>query len=80
MCWAWFALVIDENGKAVREAATKTGSVLDIRLANEEHIAARVEDAVSDSAASAKRASKPKTKAKPEPSGDGGRVSYCSAK
>ena len=68
-----FALVLDENGKAVREAAqVKTGSVLDIRLANEQHIAARVEDAALDSAAKAKRASKPKTKAKPKPSGDGG--------
>ena len=68
-----FALVLDENGKAVREAAqAKTGSMLDIRLANEQHIAARVEDAASHGAAKAKRASKPKTKAKPKPSGDGG--------
>ena len=68
-----FSLVLDENGKAVREAAqAKTGSMLDIRLANEQHIAARVEDAASDGAAKAKRASKPKTKAKPKPSGDGG--------
>ena len=39
-----FALVLDESGKALREAAqAKTGSVLDIRLAREQHIAARVE-------------------------------------
>ena len=68
-----FALVLDENGKAVREAAqAKTGSVLDIRLANKQHFAARVEDAAPDSAAKAKRASKLETKAKPKPSGDGG--------
>jgi len=68
-----FAMVLDENGKAVREAAqAKMGSVLDIRLANEQHIVARVEDAATDSAAKAKSASKPKTKARPKPSGDGG--------
>ena len=68
-----FAMVLDENGKAVRDASqAKTGSVLDIRLANEQHIVARVEDAASDSAAKAKSAPKPKAKAKPKSSGDGG--------
>ena len=68
-----FALVLDESGKPLREAAqAKTGSVLDIRLAREQHIAARVETGAASTKPSLKPKAKPKSKAKPKPSGDGG--------
>jgi len=67
-----FALVLDESGKPLRRAAqAKTGSLLDIHLAGDQHVAARVEAG----ALSPKSSLKPKTevkKAKPKPSGDGG--------
>ena len=68
-----FALVLDESGKPLREAAqAKTGSVLDIRLAREQHIAARVETGAASTKPSLKPKAKPKSKPKPKPSGDGG--------
>jgi exodeoxyribonuclease VII large subunit len=65
-----FALVLDEAGKPLRDAAQATnGSLLDIRLANAQSVAARVE---AGAAPQPKRAAKPKKKANPKPSGDGG--------
>jgi exodeoxyribonuclease VII large subunit len=65
-----FALVLDEAGKPLRDAAqAKNGSLLDIRLANAQSVAARVE---AGAAPQPKRAAKPKKKANPKPSGDGG--------
>ena len=67
-----FALVLDESGKPLRRAAqAKTGSLLDIRLAGEQHVAARVEAGERSPKSSLKPKTKPK-KAKPKPSGDGG--------
>ncbi|MGB2207901.1 MAG: exodeoxyribonuclease VII large subunit, partial [Parvibaculales bacterium] len=68
-----FALVLDESGKPLREAAqAKTGSVLEIRLAREQHIAARVETGAASTKPSLKPKAKTKSKPKPKPSGDGG--------
>ena len=62
-----FALVLDETGAPLRDAAqAKTGSLLDIRLAHAQSVAARVE------AGEATVNHKAKPKAKPKPSGDGG--------
>lgn len=62
-----FALVLDETGAPLRNAAqAKTGSLLDIRLAHAQSVAARVE------AGEASVKLKAKPKAKPKPSGDGG--------
>jgi exodeoxyribonuclease VII large subunit len=62
-----FALVLDETGAPLRDAAqAKTGSLLDIRLAHAQSVAARVE------AGEASVKLKAKPKAKPKPSGDGG--------
>ena len=66
-----FALVLDEAGKPLRMAEqAEAGSLLDIRLAHEGRVAARVE------AGGATPPKKPKAKAKPKakskPSGDSG--------
>jgi exodeoxyribonuclease VII large subunit len=67
-----FALVLDESGKPLRKAAqAKSGSLLDIRLADAQRVAARVEAGEVSPKSSPKTKSKPK-KAKPKPSGDGG--------
>ncbi len=70
-----FALVLDEAGKPVRQAAqAKTGSLLDIRLADAQQISARVEEAGKAASPAKSAAEKPnaakKTKAKS--SGDDG--------
>ena len=66
-----FALVLDETGAPLRDAAqAKTGSLLDIRLANAQSVAARVE--AGEASVKLKAKPKPKPKAKPKPSGDGG--------
>ncbi len=68
-----FALVLDEAGKPLRKAAqAKTGSLLDIRLADAQHIAARVEDVGKAVSPQEPKAEKPKAakKSKPKPSGD----------
>lgn len=68
-----FALVLDETGAPLRDAAqAKTGSLLDIRLANAQSVAARVEAGEASVKLKAKSKSKSKPKAKPKPSGDGG--------
>ena len=66
-----FALVLDETGAPLRDAAqAKTGSLLDIRLAHAQNVAARVEAGEATVNHKAKPKSKPK--AEPKPSGDGG--------
>jgi exodeoxyribonuclease VII large subunit len=66
-----FALVLDETGKPLRAAEqAETGSLLDIRLAHEGRVAARVE--AGGAASPKKPTKKPKAKAKTKPSGDGG--------
>ena len=73
-----FALVLDETGKPVRQAAqAATGSLLDIRLAAEQSITARVEARDAPTASIKKSAVKKSAgkKAKPKaakPSGDDG--------
>ncbi len=74
-----FALVLDETGAPLRDAAqAKTGSLLDIRLAHAQSVAARVEAGEASVKHKAQPKSKPKAKpkskpkAKPKPSGDGG--------
>ena len=70
-----FALVLDETGAPLRDAAqAKTGSLLDIRLAHAQSVAARVEAGEASVKHKAKPKSQPKSqpKAKPKPSGDGG--------
>lgn len=66
-----FALVLDEAGRPLRDAAqAKTGSLLEIRLADEQNVAARVE-----AGGAPKKDTPPEKKAaktKPKPSGDGG--------
>ena len=67
-----FALVLDESGKPLRRASrAKTGSLLDIRLAGDQHVAARVEAGERSPKFSLRPKTKPE-KAKPKPSGDGG--------
>ena len=66
-----FALVLDETGAPLRDAAqAKTGSLLDIRLAHAQSVAARVE--AGEASVKHKAQPKSKPKAKPKPSGDGG--------
>jgi exodeoxyribonuclease VII large subunit len=66
-----FALVLDETGKPLRAAEqAEAGSLLDIRLAHEGRVAARVE--AGGAASPKKPTKKPKAKAKAKPSGDGG--------
>lgn len=76
-----FALVLDETGKPLRAAAqANPGSLLDIRLAAEQRVAARVESGGAAAKAPVEKSTAPKTtpkKAKkPKPSGgssgDGG--------
>jgi exodeoxyribonuclease VII large subunit len=70
-----FALVLDETGAPLRDAAqAKTGSLLDIRLAHAQSVAARVEAGEATVNHKAKPKAKPKSKPKAElkPSGDGG--------
>ena len=70
-----FALVLDETGAPLRDAAqAKTGSLLDIRLAHAQGVAARVEAGEATVNHKAKPKAKPKSKPKAElkPSGDGG--------
>ncbi len=76
-----FALVLDETGKPLRAAAqANPGSLLDIRLAAEQRVAARVESGGAAAKAPVEKSTTPKTapkKAKkPKPSGgssgDGG--------
>ena len=75
-----FALVLDESGKPLRRASrAKTGSLLDIRLAGDQHVAARVE---AGGERSPKFSLRPKTKPKkqnPNRLAMVGKVSYCSA-
>ena len=73
-----FALVLDEAGRPLRTAAqAAAGSLLDIRLAADDSVTARVEPSGTGGAQAApakKPATKPAAKRKPksEPSGDGG--------
>ena len=70
-----FALVLDEQGQALRQAEqAPPGSLLDIRLARDAHIAARVQDVSTDKAAKPTPVVKPKAakKSKRKPSGDDG--------
>ena len=70
-----FALVLDEAGKPLRDAAqAQAGSLLDIRLADAQSVAARVEAGGAPATAmqSRKKTTKTKPKPKPKPSGDGG--------
>ena len=72
-----FALVLDETGTPVRQAAqAATGSLLDIRLAANQSLAARVEAADTAAAPvtqSARKKPKSQSKSKPaKPSGDDG--------
>lgn len=67
-----FALVLDDSGKPLRRAAqAKSGSLLDIRLADAQRVAARVEDGTlaPETKKPTKKKSKPKSSA---PSGDDG--------
>jgi exodeoxyribonuclease VII large subunit len=68
-----FALVLDEDGKPLRTARqAKTGSLLDIRLADEQHVAARVEMGAGSAKQKTEPKSQSKSKAGRKPSGDGG--------
>ena len=67
-----FALVLDDSGKPLRRAAqAKSGSLLDIRLADAQRVAARVEDGTlaPETKKPTKKKSNPKSTA---PSGDDG--------
>jgi exodeoxyribonuclease VII large subunit len=67
-----FALVIDPSGKALRDPSQLAkGDLLDIRLAENQAVAARVEDAGAAATKPTKPAQPTKRKP-PKPSGDGG--------